>query len=61
MARRDEFREFSGEVVTRTDLAVLFLVEEVDEEIWFPLSICELSDDESSILAPAWFCEKKGL
>jgi hypothetical protein len=61
MARDQEHIEFDGFVVHQTELAVLFFVEQADEEIWFPLSQCELDYTETSILVPRWLARAKGL
>jgi hypothetical protein len=57
---RDDYVTFDGEVVHTTELAVLFRIDD-DEEVWFPFSQCELSDDETSILVPRWLARAKGL
>jgi hypothetical protein len=53
--------EYEGHVVHTTDLAVLFYVDEEGEEIWFPLSECELDGSETLILVPGWLARAKGL
>ena len=61
MSGGDDKRPFDGEVIARTDKAVLFRIEDMDEDIWFPLSRCELNDDETQILVPEWLIRAKGL
>ena len=52
---------YDGRILQRTEKAVLFYVEDLDEELWFPLSICDLAEDDSSILVPRWLARNKGL
>lgn len=61
MARESGDVTFEGEVRHTTDDAILFYVEDHDEEVWFPASQCELSGDETSILVPRWLAQRKGL
>jgi hypothetical protein len=61
MAADHEHIEFDGHVVQTTDRAVLFHVDDADEDIWFPLSQVELSGDKGSILVPRWLPDKEGL
>jgi hypothetical protein len=61
MARDDEHIELEGHVSNRTDKAVLFWVEKLDEEVWFPLSQCELDSDENTLLVPLWLARQRGL
>jgi len=61
MPRDSEHVTYDGEVRHRTDAAVLFWVEDLDEEIWFPLSQCELDGSATSILVPRWLARAKGL
>jgi hypothetical protein len=61
MARGDEMVTFYGEVRHETEKAVLFWIEDLDDEVWFPLSQCNLSADETSIECPLWLARKKDL
>lgn len=61
MARDGELIEFDGYVVHETDAAVLFHVDDVDEDIWFPRSVCELDISETSIRVPHWLARNKSL
>lgn len=62
MARDNEHVEVEGEVRGNgTDAAILFYVEDLDEEMWFPRSQVELSSDGGSLLVPRWLAEKKGI
>jgi len=58
MPDRDSL-EFDGHVVHQTDAAVLFHVDDVDEDIWFPLSVVELDSSKTSILVPRWLADEK--
>ena len=60
MNRDDEQISFDGEIVHRTDKAVLFHVDLIDEEIWFPLSQIEIATSGDSILVPRWLAKAKG-
>jgi hypothetical protein len=61
MARDRDHIEFDGEVIHKTERAVLFWIDDLDEEVWFPLSEVELSSDETSLLVPQWLARSKGL
>ena len=61
MASDHEHTEFDGHVVTRKGLGILFHINDLGEDVWFPAAQVELSDDESSILVPNWLVQNKGL
>jgi hypothetical protein len=61
MAKDDEHVTFDGNVVHKTEAAILFHIDDLDEDVWFPISQCELDDSETSILVPRWLVDKKGL
>jgi hypothetical protein len=61
MARDDEHITFDGHVVHETDAAVLFHVDDEDEDFWFPLSVVELDREGGSIMVPMWLADKRGL
>jgi hypothetical protein len=55
----DDGIEFTGHIVHQTDAAVLFHVDDAGEEIWFPLSVCEV--DDNSIVVPRWLARARDL
>ena len=61
MPRDEPPATYSGYVVHQTEKAVLFYCEDLDEEIWFPLSQCDLDGDETMISVPMWLVREKGL
>lgn len=62
MAQDNEHVEIEGEIRGNgTAGAILFYVESAEEEMWFPRSQVEISDDRRSLLVPRWLAEKKGL
>ena len=57
----DDLLDFEGHVEQQTDLAVLFYVELTGDEIWFPLSVSKLVDDDTIIRIPRWLAKKEDL
>jgi len=77
-----EYDEHEGEelefgfsrIVHETDKAVLVILEDTDEEVWFPLSVCDFElnnkcgiapdlkmDTSGTIRVPRWLARKKEL
>jgi hypothetical protein len=58
-----EHLTFEGHVVHKpaNGKSVLFYIEDLEEEHWFPLSQVELDDDETSIMVPRWLAREKGI
>ena len=57
----DEMDTYHGRVITTTGKAVLFYVEDVEEEVWFPLSVIELDENGKSLDCPRWLARQRGL
>lgn len=51
--------ELSGEIRIKREKAILFYDGKI--EVWLPLSVIEISDDEEAILCPEWLALNKGL
>ncbi len=62
MARDNEHVEVEGEMRGNgTAAGILFYVESLEEEVWFPQSQVEVSSDQRTLLVPRWLAEKKGV
>lgn len=55
----DQIEFYYYQIVARTDKAVL--LDLGTEEVWLPLSLIEINQDEEIVTMPVWLCKKKGL
>jgi hypothetical protein len=62
MAEDDyELETFAGRVRAIASKAILFYVNDAEEEIWFPLSEVELDENGRSLDVPRWLARDRGL
>jgi hypothetical protein len=49
------------EIVHETERAYKLRFEDVDDDVWVPISLAEIDRDERVVTVPAWWADKEGL
>jgi hypothetical protein len=63
MAASDDYEEdsYSGFVVHTTERAILFYLDDLEEEVWLPKSHIGLNAAENRVYIPKWLARDRGL